>query len=85
MTFIFSHEARQRAKFRREANRAGVALKAQSVPEQPIIKIGFAFDDGVVTVQIDRNVIMRSTAEELGQYLFDAVIAAVTPDTGKPN
>lgn len=91
MTNIFRPDQNER--WRKQADKAAVELKAALDkrhpyhPDKPMIpdpaRIGFAFDDGFVTIEVSRLTIAEKSKEELADFLYTTVITATQAPKGQ--
>lgn len=82
MTWITkaAHDQAERAKWREQANKSAVHLKAmQFTPEQEQHMLGFVFDDAVVNVRVEVALVQRMNEQTLADWIFEAVLAKVDP------
>lgn len=80
MTHIFQPKPGEEAKWRVQATKAGEHLKKMALTKE-IVKIGFGFDDGVITVEIVASDIRSRTARELGDFIYRIVLYAARGGT----
>lgn len=84
MTHIFRGTKSENAKWRISSNRAAAALKQMSVFSRDPMKLGFAFDDGVVTLEIAVADIKSKSGKDLADFIYQLVVTA-TQDKSKPS
>lgn len=88
MTEIKSTTGAQRAKWREQATRIARELRRrQPVAKDPDgkLRIGVAFDDGLVKIVLDPTVIDFMTAQQLSEHIYNLVIdEAKKPDGAIP-
>lgn len=80
MTYAFKDTPRERARLRAQC-RLGAASIIKNIDTlveegKPTIRIGWAFDDGIVTVVLDVATIKQLCAEHLAQQIYDSIVGA---------
>ncbi len=75
MTHIFTPTPATRQKWRVQADKAGAHLKKSALTRDEI-KIGFVFDDGVITVTLPAETIRSLDAMALSDKLYELVLEA---------
>ena len=81
MTHIFRPDGTEIRKWREQANKAAITLKDTNI-DQPTLKIGFVFNDGVITVELETVHIRTKTKQQLADFLYEAVLAAAQTNNG---
>lgn len=75
MTHIFSPNPNEMSKWRVQADKAAAHLKKTALAKEQI-HIGFAFDDGVITVRVLADKIRSTEEKKLADYLYNLVLMA---------
>lgn len=75
MTHIFRPEWREMQKWREQANRAAAQLKKVAIDKDPV-KLGFVFDDGVITVSVPAQTIRDLDEQKLADHFYETVLTA---------
>lgn len=75
MTYIFQPKPGDEAKWRVESRRAAAWLKSIALVKDRMT-IGFAFSDGVVSVQIESEHIRTLPVDRLGEAIYNLVLEA---------
>ena len=76
MTKIFNPSVKDKVKWGQQAYAAAVELKKQDNSDKDHLKIGFAFDDGMISVRIPTGMIIDNEVPALALLIYEAVIEA---------
>lgn len=78
MTHIFRPLDSEKGKWREQANRAAMHLKHRAAQlrrlDKEFLKLGFAFNDGMITVEVSAADIESKTGPELADMLYQLVL-----------
>lgn len=78
MTHIYSPDPRETAKWRAQADRAAEAMKKWPPLREDEVKLGFCFDDAVITIVVPSKLINEAPAQELADHIYSAVLKAAS-------
>ena len=88
MTHILNVTAGEKAKWRNQADRIAVELKARRLqmvqaadPKTGILRVGVVFDDAVVKIPLDTALISTLSTEALADTIYNLILAH-TRNTG---
>lgn len=79
MTLILSTDPAEDAKWRQQATKAAIRLKAEASDHwegQERVRMGFAFDDCAITIEVPVKDIHRFDRDALGDMIYQFVRAA---------
>lgn len=78
MTKIFEQSVGERSKWRRQADTIATKLKGEAISTtKNTLKLGIAFDDGVVTFELSREQILNTPTVKLSTAIFYQVANTV--------
>lgn len=72
MTHIFTPKPGDETKWRAQAHKAAEKLK-EAADTKEVVKVGFAFDDGIITVEIEGSAIRNMSVQGLGAAIYRVV------------